>query len=576
MGPSNRLTHVHDGDISDRQYRLVVLAATLAFVAVVLIWSTITPPFRGVYEHEKFNSILRLEYGGQWREDGGSQISSGVWVAMQEAGFLSELPRSTANWSSEDFADVTPPAEYAVIDASNARARASVDLPDSTAVNPPLYYQIQATAAKVVGVDGADWLTQLQFARWLNVLMAMWIPGLIAAAARHIATKKWAAATVAFVPLAIPELAHACATVNAMPLLVTACLGVTATITLVMHHGPSWRRTIAVGAVLGLAALVSPLAVLLAPLVIAGFVLARPATKWFADTLHALGALVIAAVVAGAWWLTTAAYTAYFTVEKHVAVFGLTGHETDATTHSESIWTFFGETITRTNVSFWGSFGYYEVSFEPALAIALSTMLIAGMALGVVFARKYRVDAIILSSFFLFVFVALLVIFYVRHTSGLEEFGFEGRFMFIALGAVCAVFALGIAKLYALGHVQEGFPMWVPSGALGIALFGLITGFQGFYRPLNETLGGAWTRWTTWTVGGSFTVIVFLLFLAVVAGSPILVNTKILRPDNWEVPNIADRVDQRQWDSRRPSQGDADVDELLRSGDLVLARGPGS
>ncbi len=544
MGPSARHSHVHDGDISDRAYQYAVLAATLAFTAVLLVWMLITPPFRGLHEHEAFNAVLQLEYADTWASPGDAVISQGVWDAMQEAGFAASLPRSDAQWGVEKFASLTPPAEYTAIDAENAiRPAEAVAIPDNSGVDPPLYYWIQATAATTADLEGTSWHTQLQFARFINVLMAMWIPALVAAAAKHISTKKWAAATAAFIPLSIPELAHITTVVGSTVGFVVAALSLTAAVTLVMHHGPSWRRTALVGVVYGLGMLMHAVIVFMLPLILAGFVLARPASKWRSDLARAGAAIGIAFFVGGIWWVSGASFGQVVSGTERASPFleesrlgGLTGE-------SVSFWEFIAATASDTMVSFWGSFSYFEVSFVPVFAFALSLIFLAGIAIGVIYARVFRIDSIVLAGFCVYVALALSIVEYARYQDGIRDGALAGRFLFIILGSAAAVFALGIAKAYAAGHVEDSFPMWLPTGSLGVGLFGLLTAFMGFYNPLNETLGQAIGRWAEWTPGGMATVSAVLVMLALVVVTPIVVNYKLLKPRNWSEDLSARRND---------------------------------
>lgn len=494
----------------DRTFRRLVIIATVAWAAIMIAWLLITPAFRAPDEHVHFNSVIRLEYGGGWPAPGDAYVGPGVATAMSEAGLSYKLPRSEVHWGNPPvyFNTQTPPATYSPIDAGNALQEPGATVSDQMSQHPPLFYAIQAGAARIAGMPGQQWPTQLLFARLLDVLMMLPLPWLVASTARLLISSPGLAGATAFFPLALPQVPHIAASVSndnlANPLAaVVAWLAVRLYV-----RGGGWRPALVIGLAMGLAAFTKGTTLVLLPLM-AFALYAAPGVSGVMHRLSRVAAgLGVAFVTGGFWWLIN--LVRYGDLQPS----GLTLNAGLNPDPGRTPLTFLSHAAKAISESFVGRFSYLELTFSGGRAIYVVGAIIVAAVAAVAVARGRRILTLTLIAApvttLLFMFKSSYP-WYIDY--GLLP-GLQGRYLFVCLVPLGVLVAISWNALIRIRWMWITIPVFMVGAGLTAAA-GLRVALRGFYQACDERFVDVVVdRASMWVPGGHVAVISSFVLIA--------------------------------------------------------------
>ena len=318
--------------------------------------------------------------------------------------------------------------------------------------------------------------------RWLSLAMGAGTILFVYATAKALLPQRpslWvaAAALVAFNPmfLFINTSVHDDALAN---LVAAAILTVTARL---MVHGPTVRRAVSLGVLLGMAILTKLTCLLIAPTV-ALALLGRPSADGMRvrlrDALRLGGIIILLALLIGGWWLTRnqLLYGEPTSMGRQVEAWG--GPREDAPNLAAA-----ARELGFLHDSFWGVFGYGQIPM-PGWTYALYRLLglaaLGGLLLLWVRRRRGRggeslvfsgrlplMGSLILISAPVITF---LVVFARMAFIDTADFG---RYLFVSLGFLAPLYALGIGQ-WVRGTWVKWLSLGTAGGVAALAVFALI------------------------------------------------------------------------------------------------------
>jgi 4-amino-4-deoxy-L-arabinose transferase-like glycosyltransferase len=494
----------------DRTFRRLVVIATVAWAAIMIAWLLITPAFRAPDEHVHFNSVIRLEYGGGWPAPGDAFVGPGVATAMSEAGLSYKLPRSEVHWGNPPvyLNKQTPPETYSTIEADNALQEPGATVADQMSQHPPLFYAIQAGAARIAGMPGQPWPTQLLFARLLDVLMMLPLPWLVASTARLLVSSPGVAGATAFFPLALPQVPHIASSVS-NDNLANLLAAVVAWLAVRLYvRGGGWRPALVLGLAMGLAAFTKGTTLVLLPLM-AFALYAAPGVSGVMHRLYRSAAgLGVAFATGGFWWLIN--LVRYGDLQPS----GLTINAGLNPDPSRTPLNFFSHAAEAISESFVGRFSYLELTFSGGRAIYVVATIIVAAVAGVAVARGRRVLTLAMIAAPVMTLVFMFRSSYPWYVDfGLLP-GLQGRYLFVCLVPLAALIAIFWDALMRVRWAWITIPVLVV-GAGFTAAAGLRVAMRGFYQGRDERFADVVIdRAAAWVPGGHVAVISALVLIA--------------------------------------------------------------
>lgn len=510
-------------DTARARYRLALALITLAATTVSVCWALLTPSFRAPDEAQHLNSALRLAHGGGWPQPGTALLSPGVATAREEAALDSDVPgRYLDRPDVPAFVRTTPvpDAERTVVGPGNGLIAALSPETDTSTWNaskidqmtqhPPLYYVGAAGWLHVTGTAEARWDHQVLALRLFDVLLFAPVPLLAAGAARRLTDSRAAGLVAAAFPLFLPQLGHITGSITNDALVILAGAAAAYGCARVVTGDLRWRTAAGLGAVLGLALLTKVMAAFTLPAVVLAYALAAPLGPTFARimpgrwhgaprvTAHrragrrvgaAAVTLGVAFVVGGWWWLRN--------LVLYGAVQPVGIPDRFEPVEDRGVWYFLSTTVTHLTRSFFGNFGLLDVRVPDAVfwtaAGALAALCVVALYRPGGVSR--RALAVLLLQ------PALLWCAVVANAwSGYSETGWviavQGRYLF---GGVLP-FAVAVAVVVPLAAGRRaGVVPWIVGAGGVVAASGLVHGFRGFYRGVDEAAATALERWAGWS-----------------------------------------------------------------------------
>ena len=497
--------------------------ATAVFVTLLIVWSAITPDFRNPDEPQHVNSVLRVAEGGGWPAPAKAFLSDHVIRAKTLSGF-SAVDGQGGNWGGgtllpgvrpeykpselKYFAlfsgrPVTPEAARLPFDELETTKPVDVrHYGDQMTQHPPLYYAV--TAGVVLAVGALDWHFDrtIGLMRLVSVLMVGLLPLMAFSVAMRLTGNRRLGDLAAVVPLAIPQLASIGGSVTNDALVIL--LGGLAAVLMsrVLTGDRSWRTLALLAATLGLGLLTKGTLLVLVPVVgLAVVVGARrsavaPRLAWPPVLLRLAAVWGVAFVIGGWWWAVN--LLRYGTLQPQ-GMPGAVAPSRGVGVHRDSVLTYFGHWFTKLMTSFWGDFGWLELSLNSTVVLAATVVLIGAVVLA--FRRtQTRATLAVLLSMVVITGALLFQTTYSAHLASGQYGGIQGRYLFGALVPVFAAAAIGLGSLIPEGHrLQRWLPAVVLPFVLASAAYGLWVGFRGFYLDVGWTLGAAWARMVAWS-----------------------------------------------------------------------------
>lgn len=549
----------------------VAWAATAVFLALMVLWTVVTPAFRSPDEPLHVNSVLRLAEGGGWPQPGTASVLPEVLRAKTLTGF-SAVDGQLGNWIGGTLLPgvrpeipqeemkfyvlysgrpVTPPeGRLPFSELELSPGVASGDQNDQMTQHPPLYYAM--TAAVVTATGSLSWPFDrtLALMRLVSVALVMWVPLMAFSVVQTFTGNRRLADAASLLPLAVPQLAALGGSVQNDALVIF--LGGLAAVLLakVFLGNLSWRTLGFVGVTLGLGLLTKGSLLALVPIVGLTVVIGarRSANSGWRLTLIRLSAVWFVAFVIGGWWWAVNLLR-YGTIQpagvpaEDEAALRIDGERSSLLEFAGIFWA-------RITNTFWGRFGQLELPLPRALVLVLTVVLIALVVLALR-RRDVRLALAVLLSMFALTAVLIFWQMYESHLRNGQYAGIQGRYLYGGLVPVFAAAAIGLGKLMRDNpRAERWLPVLVLPPVLVLAAYGLWVGFRGFYIDIGWSVDAAWRRMTDWSPLPDWTVRGLVLGVAVLAVVAMVVAVRsALRPvhdeDNPQVSRttvVADSV----------------------------------
>lgn len=432
----------------------VIWAIVVMFAALLVIYSTLFPPYRAPDESHHMDMVLAARYE-QWRSDQeGRQVSSRIMESFGPARFVrlevtplaaDDAPPRSSRPSFDDFG----PTE-------------STPYTNAAWAHPPLYYAASAAVwvlTTAVMPFAFDWsfAHDISFLRLLNAVTVTPLPLLAYLTIRRLWADQPAAAVAgAAATLTIPQLTHMGSVVSNDPPLILAGGILTYLTTRVLTGDDRWRAAAWIGAVAGLALLIKGFSLVMLPWVVLAYTVAALKRRHPLRLMEALGriavALGVAFVLGGWWWLRNLLTLGTIQPLPGTPEPAAAGFEPDIGFFVRS---FVGLMVQR----FWGSFSRYEVDL-PVVAVALATVvLLAGVVIAATRATRGARAQLELTTVatLLFPLVGCYCIvaygsFGIYAESGVIAAA-QGRYLLTALVGMLTLFGIGAAWVWPSGRL---------------------------------------------------------------------------------------------------------------------------
>ena len=236
----------------------------------------------------------------------------------------------------------------------------------------------------------------------------------------------------------------------------------------IILDGPSWRTTVALGAVLGLGLLTKTTCVLLFPAAVLAYGLVwRRGTSGLTSATRHIGVLVCVSVAVGGWWLVRnqALYGDVLAMSQFRRAFEHTARPEYWLNRGFSgveywllvgLWTFH---------SFWGVFGHMNV-FMPSWAyigLAATSLCVIVACLRVEI--ELRAESAQTRDILLIYNVVLLLVLLAFLQFNASYFQTQGRYLYPALVPISAFWVLGVRRL-----LPARMRSWMPYAAASVPL----------------------------------------------------------------------------------------------------------
>ena len=540
----------------------VAWAATALFMAVMVLWTVVTPAFRSPDEPQHVNSVLRLAEGGGWPQPGDAYVMAEVLRAKTLTGF-SAVDGQQGNWVGgtllpgvrPQFTDeeqnyfvpfstrtVTPPDDRLPFeDLELTREVTPGTHGDQMTQHPPLYYAVNAAVIVASGSLSWPFDRTLALMRLVSVALVMWLPLMVFSVVRTLTGNRRLADVGSILPLAVPQLAALGGSVQNDALVIF--LGGLAAVLLakVLRGDTSWRTIASAGLTIGLGLLTKGSLLALVPVagvvVVVGCRRASTALGW-RPTLLRLAALWAVAFVVGGWWWGLN-IVRYGTIQPSGVPVEPPPDPALAGSRSSPL-EFAGIFWGKITDTFWGMFGQLELALPRPLVLVLTFGLTALVVLALR-RRVTRLPLLILLSVFLLTTALIFWQMYESHLDNGRYAGIQGRYLYGGLVPVFAAAAIGLGALVRDNRRAERWlPLLVLPSVLVSAAYGLWVGFLGFYVDVGWSVRGAWVRMTDWSPLSDLAVrslavgVVLLALLAIV----VAVRTALRPIDDDGVPGV--------------------------------------
>lgn len=499
------------------QVPAVAWSASAAFVLLLMLGTFLQPPLE--IPDERFHvDMIQAVAGGTWpglQDRTLGALVSGAGRLLRPPGrSLAEraLPRGTAQNACEGAPRPRCEARPTV-----AQVR-SLDLSSRTVnrmtQHPPLYYVVQAAAVDVVvdlvvpvedlGVDVLVWLYRV-----VSIAMLAPLPWLAVLIARRLSSSRHVHHAAAVFPLCLSGLVLRNGPMVNNDDLTVLLMGIILLVVLhLVQEGVTWGRTITLGVLAGLAALTKGTALVAAPVVGAGYLVALVRDDPRERPRHMLHSVAAGALIllVGAWW-----YLRNLVLHGRLQPSGVPESLVPAAgpAFEPELLHWAQQALVRPFRSFWG--GHALGSLQDALpallplVAVLGGLLIAGLAGLARLPRDRRVEAVLMILPLIVVGLLLPVRSWQTYLETATIRGLHARYLYLGLAGLAAVVPLGLA---AWAGRRTG---WLAPTLSGLAMLLLTLGTRAWLlaewgpgRPVSlvERWGAmlAWAPVPPWAV----------------------------------------------------------------------------
>ncbi|HVL03699.1 MAG TPA: glycosyltransferase family 39 protein, partial [Acidimicrobiales bacterium] len=339
------------------------------------------------------------------------------------------------------------------------------DVPNQMPQHPPLYYGMGAAVLRVADVVAPGWPwafdRTVALLRLIAVASVAAVPLLAWATARRLGCPPRAALTAGVLVLAVPQFTHIGSVVNNDAPLMALAAGLFLLAARIVTGDLSRRTAVVTGVVLGLALLTKGFALVLVPWIAGAYLLAPGARSQVRLVATRVAwALGLAMAIGGWWWVRNV--VAYGRVQP-----GLRLRETAVDVDPSPVF-FLTRFTARLAGSFWGNFGWFEVTL-PLLAVVLATLvgtaaIVVAFLRGRVFAVRARLGLLVFPAVAVGVLVAANA-FRAYLKTGVP-FASQGRYLFPGLVGLVVVAAVGLDQIRR--RPTPFLPVLALAGAVGM------------------------------------------------------------------------------------------------------------
>ncbi|WP_426573340.1 DUF2142 domain-containing protein [Aquihabitans sp. McL0605] len=500
-----------------------VLAATAAFMGLTAVWSVVAPITEAPDEQMHLGMVLYLADGHPYPSYDEVHVQHGlIWLCREFSASTTACPRII-----EFKYPVGPVRRHPIAEAPDKSHRLAWDDEggdeplqsiNQMGQHPPLYYSTMAAVLRAErAVTGGNWSLDRELAllRLIDVLMVAPIPLLAWWAAKRFGLDDVTSLGAACVMLGLPMLTHIGGALNNDNLVAVFGAALIALLAGVVRGDRKRSTAIGVGAVLAAALLSKSLGAVFAPLVVLAYALGWWNQRKDAERPAARSAVVplaistgVALLLAGWWYVRVRVQTGQFapTVESR----SYNSKATPPGFHPD-LPDYLFRFLKLMNVRVWGSFGWHTVRIPGELALLMTALVVAAVAVALWPGRDQAGNGR-LNRAFLLLPVAGLFLFVLARAWNL--YSLTGKYPFIQ-GRYLLAGTAGLAVLIALGVRRVAHR----GTALAIAVVGGLLQLYSLLLCLRTWWGGpglgprgqldalaAWSGWPGVAVAAIFVV----------------------------------------------------------------------
>jgi hypothetical protein len=431
--------------------RWLVLATTLAWAGLLVVFSVLTPVWRSPDEPSHFDLVLDVADGrgyAAWNED---VFSEGVLEASE--------PVRTAPPRVPIAPGAQPPGLPPVAESDVMSTR-----PNHMTQHPPVYYGLtgaELAIAQEVGLAPASVSGQLALARVLSAALLLPVPALAWATATVLGGTTRVRRLALLLPLAVPGITQVGSGVTNDVLSVLVFSGLALVLACYVRGRRSLGVCLAAGALCGVALLTKAFgaaAIVWALLVVAASWTAGERRRVLG---HGLAVAAVAFAIGGWWYVRNLVQHGRLLPSLEEARFS-SASVLAGTDKSVDQW--FDRFTPVVGRGFFGLFGYADVAITDPVYRLLLALGLVGVVAGIVVVWRSRAQLVLLVA----PLPVLLVLqatqsYRLYQTSGVVALG-HGRYLLPAIVACAVLVAMGTDRLARRGG------RWVTVGVLFLAV----------------------------------------------------------------------------------------------------------
>lgn len=427
-----------------RTYRLLITAVIVLTLARGLVWTVATPPWEAPDEPS------HASYAEHLRENpdpfaGRVFFSTALYTSLQQTQF--EEIAHVGHYPGV-LAEGELSRRQAVVESIPLDKRAiPIDFEAAAGGYPPTYYLLGAGAIRITEAAGGSYLAQIQSLRLLSVLLTTIAIGLQIGLLHELLGRGMRAVAGAAIIALMPMYAHIFSSFNPDVLMAVWFSGSIWVALRIVRTGPSWRRCATLVGCVALALVTKPTALALLPLLVLvgvhSYVRSRGTTSRARRVMFALAAgvsaigplLLFHRFDDGVGTATELATTG----SSSLSIAAIGGY-VDA---------FRSMFISLYHTSFWGSFGWLDHSFRPAMYegfLTLALLAAAGLLVRLIARRRVPFHWVIVLTPVASLVALLVAIEFTTYSSGSGLF-IQGRYLFPVIAVLVAAYLSGITAL---------------------------------------------------------------------------------------------------------------------------------
>lgn len=436
-----------------------MIAIVVFHVSLLSVWATVMPLYDAPDEPMHFDMVVDAWQGGPAWPGPREKVYHPGWF-----GGLEELRFTTPDTGSIDRALDAVSADQAPTLRRSWNDLAAVGLPSDTVRNqmaqhPPFYYRLARLGLAVVpGWSDRPLAVAVMAVRLISVLLAAALPALCWWTVARLGGSRYQSAVAALIPAAVPTATHIHSVIN-NDVLVTVAAGLATMLAVRALTGDSRARTvIAAATAAAVAMLTKAFGLALAPaLLVAGLHTIRRTPHKLAMT-----AGTVLAAIAPVWWYADNLLRYGDVQPQGLPVVPDPNALVDAGDFATQV-------VRGLVVTFWGAFGWIEVSLPLTLASSLTIGLAVVCAAGIVGVWRRYGSAVpfVLASPILFTIALVVYGAWARYSVSGNIRGVQGRYLLVGLVGMAALVSFAISER-APAWQQRAFLLTTLSAAVAL------------------------------------------------------------------------------------------------------------